>query len=109
MTIKRIGQVIGIKAEEIAEYERIHENIWPTVASTLKRANIQNYSIFRYGNLLFAYMEYTGTDYEKDMASIADDPETQRWWKITAPMQVQLPEAHDGEWWHTLSENFHLD
>ncbi len=109
MTIKRIGQVIGIKAEEIAEYERIHENIWPTVAATLKRANIQNYSIFRYGNLLFAYMEYTGTDYEEDMAAIADDPETQRWWKITAPMQVQLPEAHDGEWWHTLSENFHLD
>jgi L-rhamnose mutarotase len=109
MTIKRIGQVIGIKAEEIAEYERIHENIWPTVASTLKRANIQNYSIFRYGNLLFAYMEYTGTDYEKDMALISEDPETQRWWKITAPMQVQLPEAHDGEWWHTLSENFHLD
>jgi L-rhamnose mutarotase len=109
MTIKRIGQVIGIKAEEIAEYERIHENIWPTVAATLKRANIQNYSIFRYGNLLFAYMEYTGTDYEKDMALISEDPETQRWWKITAPMQVQLPEAHDGEWWHTLSENFHLD
>ena len=109
MTIKRIGQVIGIKAEEIAEYERIHENIWPTVASTLKRANIQNYSIFRYGNLLFAYMEYTGTDYERDMALISEDPETQRWWKITAPMQVQLPEAHDGEWWHTLSENFHLD
>jgi L-rhamnose mutarotase len=109
MTIKRIGQVIGIKPEEIAEYERIHENIWPTVAATLKRANIQNYSIFRYGNLLFAYMEYTGTDYEKDMAAIAEDPETQRWWKITAPMQVQLPEAHDGEWWHTLSENFHLD
>ena len=109
MTIKRIGQVIGIKPEEIAEYERIHENIWPTVAATLKRANIQNYSIFRYGNLLFAYMEYTGSDYEKDMALISADPETQRWWKITAPMQVQLPEAHDGEWWHTLSENFHLD
>ena len=48
MTIKRIGQVIGIKPEEIAEYERIHEEIWPTVAATLKQANIQNYSIFRY-------------------------------------------------------------
>lgn len=109
MTIKRIGQVIGIKPEDIEEYERIHEEIWPTVAATLKRANIQNYSIFRYGNLLFAYMEYTGTDYEKDMALISDDSETQRWWKITAPMQVKLPEAHDGEWWHTLPENFHLN
>jgi L-rhamnose mutarotase len=109
MTIKRIGQVIGIKPEEIAEYERIHENIWPTVAATLKRTNIQNYSIFRYENLLFAYMEYTGTDYEADMALIAADPETQNWWKITAPMQVQVPEALDGEWWHTLHQNFHLD
>lgn len=108
MKIKRIGQVIGIKTEDIAEYERIHEAIWPTVAATLKRANIQNYSIFRYQNLLFAYMEYTGSDYEKDMQMIAADPETQRWWKITAPMQVQVPEALDGEWWHTIHQNFFL-
>jgi len=109
MSIKRIGQVIGIKPEEIAEYERIHEAIWPTVAATLKKANIQNYSIFRYENLLFAYMEYTGNDYEADMALIAADPETQKWWKITAPMQVQVPEARDGEWWHTLHQNFYLN
>ena len=108
MSIKRIGQVIGIKPEEIEEYERIHENIWPTVAATLKRANIQNYSIFRYENLLFAYMEYTGTDYEADMALIAADPETQNWWKITAPMQNQVPVARDGVWWHTLHQNFFL-
>jgi len=24
-------------------------------------------------------------------------------------MQVQVPEARDGEWWHTLHQNFHLD
>jgi L-rhamnose mutarotase len=54
-------------------------------------------------------MEYTGSDYESDMALIAADPETQRWWKITDPMQVQVPEARDGEWWHTLHQNFHLD
>lgn len=109
MTIKRIGQVIQINPKEIEEYERIHANFWPTVAATLKKANIQNYSIFRYNNLLFAYMEYTGTDYEKDMALIAADPETQRWWTITDPMQVQVLEARDGEWWHTLHQNFHLD
>ncbi|MEN9687642.1 MAG: hypothetical protein RL381_654 [Actinomycetota bacterium] len=108
MTIKRIGQVIGIKPEDIAEYERIHEEIWPTVAATLKKANIQNYSIFRYENLLFAYMEYTGSDYEKDMAIISADPETQRWWKITGPMQNKLPEAGPDEWWHTLPQNFYL-
>jgi L-rhamnose mutarotase len=54
-------------------------------------------------------MEYTGTDYEKDMATIAADPETQRWWKITDPMQSQVPEARPGEWWHVIPENFHVD
>jgi L-rhamnose mutarotase len=54
-------------------------------------------------------MEYTGTDYEKDMALIAADPETQRWWKITDPMQSQVPEARPNEWWHVIPENFHVD
>ena len=83
MSVQRIAQVIGIKPDQIEEYERIHADVWPTVLATIKKANIQNYSIFRYEHLLFAYMEYTGTDYEKDMALIAADPETQRWWKIT--------------------------
>jgi L-rhamnose mutarotase len=70
MSVRRIAQVIGIKPDEIEEYERIHADVWPTVLATIKKANIQNYSIFRYEHLLFAYMEYTGTDYEKDMASV---------------------------------------
>lgn len=109
MSVKRIAQVIGIKPEEIEEYERIHANVWPKVLATIKKANIKNYSIFRYEHLLFSYMEYTGANYEEDMKLIAADPETQRWWKITAPMQSQVPEAQVGEWWHTISENFHLD
>ena len=109
MSVRRIGAVIGIKPKDIAEYERIHADIWPTVAATIKRANIQNYSIFRYENLLFAYMEYTGSDYEKDMALIATDPQTQEWWKITDPMQARVPEALPGEWWHHIPENFHID
>ena len=109
MGVQRIAQVIGIKPDQIEEYERIHANVWPTVLATIKKANIQNYSIFRYEHLLFAYMEYTGTDYEKDMATIAADPETQRWWKITDPMQSQVPEAVAGEWWHVIPENFHVD
>jgi L-rhamnose mutarotase len=109
MSVQRIAQVIGIKPDQIEEYERIHAEVWPTVLTTIKKANIQNYSIFRYEHLLFAYMEYTGTDYEKDMALIAADPETQRWWKITDPMQSQVPEARPNEWWHVIPENFHVD
>ncbi len=62
MSVRRIAQVIGIKPDEIAEYERIHADVWPTVLATIKKANIQYYSILRYEYLLFAYKEYTGTD-----------------------------------------------
>ena len=74
MAIKRIAQVVGIKPKDIAEYERIHEEVWPSVLTMLKKANVQNFSIYRYEHLLFAYMEYTGNDYEADMALIAADP-----------------------------------
>lgn len=109
MVIKRIGQVIGIKPKDIAEYEQMHAQAWPSIVATIKKANIQNYSIFRYGHLLFAYMEYIGDDFEADMALIAADPETQRWWKIIEPMQSQVPEVVAGDWWHTIPEKFHID
>jgi len=109
MPIKRIGQVIGIKPEEIDEYERLHAQAWPSIIKIIKQANISNYSIFRYENLLFAYLEYTGDDYEADMAKLAAEPEMKRWWQITDQMQWKVPQAKAGEWWHVIHENFHVD
>jgi len=109
MSVKRIASVVGVRPSEIEEYERIHEEVWPSVLSMLKKANVQNFSIYRYEHLLFSYMEYTGNDYEADMAAIAADPETQRWWQITKPMQSTVAEVAPGQWWHELPEKFHLD
>ncbi len=109
MAVKRIGQVIGIKPEDIQKYENLNENAWPRIIKIIKHANISNYSIFLYQNLLFAYLEYTGADYEADMAKLAAEPEMQRWWKITDQMQWQVPEAQVNEWWHVINENFHID
>jgi L-rhamnose mutarotase len=53
-------------------------------------------------------MEYSGSDYESDMALIATDPITQDWWKLTAPMQNPVPEKLESEWWHVIPEAFHL-
>jgi hypothetical protein len=41
MSVQRIAQVIGIKPDQIEEYERIHADVWPTVLATIKKANIQ--------------------------------------------------------------------
>ena len=107
--MQRFGSVIGLKPENREEYERIHTDVWPTVLKQIAASNIRNYSIYRYGDLLFSYFEYVGNDYAADMAKMAADPETQRWWAICEPMQSPVAERADGEWWATLPELFHVD
>lgn len=107
--MRRIGQVIGIKPEHIEAYEHIHTTVWPEVLAMIHACNIRNYSIFRYGTLLFAYMEYIGEDFDADMAKMAADPKTQEWWTITAPMQDPVEARAPHEWWAMIKEVFHTD
>jgi L-rhamnose mutarotase len=107
--MRRFGQVIGLKPDRIAEYEALHANAWPGVLAAIHRGNIRNYSIFRHGTMLFAYYEYVGDDYEADMAGIAADAETQRWWQLTDAMQEPDPARAAGAWWLDLPEVFHTD
>ena len=107
--VRRVAQVIGLPAENAEEYERLHADAWPAVLEQLRRSSIRNYSIYRHGELLFAYFEYVGDDYEGDLARMAEDPETRRWWSLTDPLQRPLEGRAEGEWWSTLPEVFHTD
>ena len=44
--MQRMGMVIGIAPARIAEYERLHVDVWPTVLERIRLSNIRNYSIF---------------------------------------------------------------
>jgi L-rhamnose mutarotase len=109
MTLKRYGQVLGVRPESVEEYVRYHAAVWPEVLRTIHDCNIRNYSIFLKDNTLFAYFEYVGDNYEADMAKMAADPKTQEWWAIMMPMQVPAPTRAEGEWWTTMKEVFHTD
>ena len=37
MAVKRIAQVIGVKPEDIQEYERIHADAWPSIINIIKK------------------------------------------------------------------------
>jgi len=108
-SVKRVASVIGIAPEHIDEYEALHADAWPGVLERLRASNVVNYSIYRYGELLFSYMEYRGDDFVADMEAMAADPTTQRWWAICKPMQRPVEDRADGEWWKDLPEVFHLD
>jgi L-rhamnose mutarotase len=107
--MKRYGQLIGVKPEVFEEYERYHAAVWPGVLKMIHECNIRNYSIFHKDNMLFAYFEYVGDDFDGDMAKMAADPETQRWWDIMKPMQSPISTRAEGEWWADLDEVFHTD
>lgn len=109
--MQRMGMVIGIDPERIAEYRRLHAETWPGVLDRLRASNITNYSIFlrEPENLMFSYWEYTGADFAADDAAIAADPVTRDWWKICGPMQRPLDSRGPGEWWAPMEEVFHLD
>jgi L-rhamnose mutarotase len=80
----------------------------------IRECNIQNFSIyltqFPDGQYyLFSYFEYTGDDFQADMAKMAADPTTQAWWKETDPCQLPLANRPEGQWWKPMDEVYHLD
>ncbi|HTI98633.1 MAG TPA: L-rhamnose mutarotase [Dongiaceae bacterium] len=108
---QRLAWVTGLKPDKAAYYHELHAHPWPGVLKTIKDCHIQNFSIHECTidgkTYLFAYLEYTGTNYDADMARMAADPETQRWWKETDPCQSPLPDAAaKGKIWSDTKEIF---
>ena len=107
--MKRYGSLIRVRPEQFEEYKRLHANIWPEVLKRIEACHIRNYSIYHKDGYLFSYFEYVGEDYEGDMAKMAADPITQKWWEVCKPCQEPLETRAEGEWWADMEEVFHTD
>lgn len=109
----RHGSIIGISEKSILAYTQLHAAVWPGVLAAIDKANIRNYSIYlgqiKPGEyLLFSYFEYVGDDFERDMASMADEV-TKVWWTYTDPLQTRLPGTPEGQQWKTMEQVFHTN
>ena len=108
--VKRVGMVVGINPEEIPEYKRLHADSNPGVRDLLNKYNVRNFSIYMHqieGKWYeFGYYEYTGDDFEADMARMDAEPRTIEWLKVCDPMQVPL-KGEDG--WVVMEEVYHND
>jgi L-rhamnose mutarotase len=111
--MKRYGSVIGVRPEKLEEYKRLHAAVWPDVLAMIRQCHIQKYSIYLRQldgkHYLFSYFEYTGDDFDGDMARMAADPTTQEWWRVCKPCQEPLADRAEGEWWAGMEEVFHQD
>ena len=104
----RMGSVIGLRPEKIAEYKALHARAWPGVIKTISACNIRNYVIYlrEPENLLFSHFEYHGADWAADQAKMAADPVTREWWALCEPCQRKMDSAREGEWWAPMEEVF---
>jgi L-rhamnose mutarotase len=111
--MQRYGSIIGVRKSKIREYKKLHAAVWPDVEKMIRKCHIRNYSIYLHKvagrHYLFSYFEYTGKDFDGDMARMAADPVTQEWWRHCMPCQIPLPDRKKGEWWASMEEVFHQD
>jgi L-rhamnose mutarotase len=93
-SVKRVGMVIELRPEHLAEYRRLHADGHPGVRDLLSKYHLRNFSIFLHqvaGRWLeFGYYEYHGEDFEADMAALAAEPRNQDWLVRCDPMQAPL-------------------
>lgn len=92
---RRVGMVIGLKADKIAEYKELHADSNPGVRDLLRKYHMKDFSIFLVkmddGNYYeFGVYDYVGDNYEEDMARLAAEPRNREWLKVCDPLQIPL-------------------
>ena len=110
---RMFGQVGRLKPGYIEEYRRLHEQEvftprWAGVLEMIRACNLRNYSIFIEGDVVFAYFEYVGEDYEADMEKMAADPTTREWWTHTHPCFMKYEADRPEDFYIDMKQIFHL-
>lgn len=107
--MKRVGFVLKVKRERIAEYKQRHQNVWPEMLTALQRTGWRNYSLFlRTDGTLFGYVE-TPDGLDAARAAMAREEINARWQAEMSPY-FEAPEGSPpDQLMQELEEVFHLD
>ncbi len=111
--VEHYASVIELLPDKEQQYRELHADVWPEVVTAIEKANIRDYRIYRIeleGKIyLFSTFAYVGTDFEADMASIAQDETTrEKWWPITDACQRRIPGTPGGAQWMGLEQLMRL-
>lgn len=107
--MKRVGFLLKVKAEKLAEYKEHHKKVWPEMLSALNKHGWRNYSLFmRDDGLLFGYFE-TPDSFRAALEGMSKEEVNARWQAFMAPYFESLGGSRPDENMAELEEVFHLD
>ena len=99
----RHAWVMKLKPGNEAIYKQKHDEIWPEMLALMAHNGTRNFSIYRYGLLLFAYQE-------RDKPRVTGepiDPIVWKWWEMMA--RYMETNADFSPWQEPIEEVFHAD
>ncbi|MBK9713987.1 MAG: L-rhamnose mutarotase [Kouleothrix sp.] len=107
--MKRVGFLLKVKQEQIAEYKARHQSVWPEMLDALRRTGWHNYSLFmRDDGLLFGYFE-TPESFQAALDGMSHEQINARWQEFMAPFFEGVGTTHADQMMGELLEVFHLD
>lgn len=107
--MKRYGQVIKVDEKNKELYIDYHKKVPKEIKDLIHQCNMRNYNIFIKDDLLFAYFEYVGNDFEADMKKMAENEDNKKWWELVRPFQIPLNTAKAGEFWADMDEVYYQE
>jgi L-rhamnose mutarotase len=106
--MKRVGFLLQVKKDRLAEYKKHHEAVWPDMLDALRRTGWRNYSLFmRDDGLLFGYFE-AEESFDASLAGMAQEAINLKWQEFMGPYFESISGRPDQNM-ITLEEVFHTD
>ena len=107
--MERVGFLLKVRKERMADYKKHHEAVWPEMLAALRRHGWLNYSLFLTDDgLLFGYFEAKKslTDSLKGMESEKVNAD---WQQLMSPYFETVEGSAPDQSMLELEEIFHLD
>ena len=97
---------LRIRAGMEAEYDRLHQAVWPELLHDLSAAGVSEYSIFRRAQELFLYLHVDSFEAFLERMSVSDA--NSRWQAMMKPMFEPVPSLQAGEAFAMMDEVFYM-
>ena len=104
--MERVCFTFEIRPGTEAEYKRRHDEIWPELVEVIKEAGGANYTLFRRGQQVIAYLE-CHPDRDTVFSKIGATEVNARWSEWFEDIIVSLTDENGDLFW--AEEVWHLD